>query len=713
MIVRRLFVTLVATVLPLSAQQSVNPAQVPGLQAAIRTEPVVPAQAVPVRPATPPAQATPLTPAPVQPAPPAPAGAPSVPAKPSSAPVPAADLQMQPSWETQKLARTYVFTIPAPRGLITDRHGVPLAQTRIGHNLVIQFPTPPKFSDSEANRFIAEQVALATRLIGREIPQNPDDWLKHYKNRAIMPLVVMQDLKPPEIEAIKLARAPGLNLQPVYLRHYPQGMSAAHIVGYVGRQGNFLTSPAENNETLWPDFEGREGLEKTFNEQLTGKSGVLHVSFDAQGRKSAEKITQAPIPGQNVVTTLDLKIQAAVEQSILATKRPGAMVMIDPNTGEILALASIPSYDPNTFVPLVKTEVFNKLRDDPTFPLVPRAYDSAYPPGSTFKVITGLAAMNDGFVDPGDEFEGSPSMEIGGRVFHNHTRNHQGMLAFPQALTVSCNTYFYRVGLKTGPQSILDYSARLGLGRKTGIPLAGEEDGNLMTTEYMLKVHKRRLMPGDVANLSIGQGDLLVTPLQLAHAMGAIGNGGTVFQPRLVLQVQGVDQKISLGYEIRVKDQINIDGNVMKALRDGMVGVVQGRGGTATNAAVKGVRIAAKTGTAQWGAGKNEKVAAWFSGFAPAERPKYAFAAVYEGKEARDDVHGGSHAAPVVARVLRQFLKPEIKDKKGGLRKRKAMEEEEENGEDAAPEEDAPPRARVVKPATEDASEPPAPDEAQ
>jgi penicillin-binding protein 2 len=405
-----------------------------------------------------------------------------------------------------------------------------------------------------------------------------------------------------------------------------------------------------------------------------------------------------------------LKMQAAVEQSILATKRPGAMVMTDPNTGEILALASIPSYDPNAFIPLIRTEVFNTLRDDPTFPLVPRAYDSAYPPGSTFKVITGLAAMNDGYVDPADEFDGSPSMEIGGRVFHNHTRRHQGMLAFPQALTVSCNTYFYRVGLKTGPQAILDYSARLGLGRKTGIPLSGEESGNLMTTEYMLKVHKRRLMPGDVANLSIGQGDLLVTPLQLAHAMGTIGNGGTVFQPRLVLQVQGVDQKIALGYELRVRDQIEIDQNVMKAIREGMVGVVQGRGGTATNAAVKGVNVAAKTGTAQWGAGKNEKVAAWFAGFAPAERPKYAFAAVYEGKEARDDVHGGSHAAPVVARVLRQFVKPETKDKKGGLRKKKKTDEDEEMGEDAPPEDDTPPRPRVVRSADE---EPRAEDETQ
>ena len=670
---------------------------------ALRAEPVA-SQSATLQPAT--AVATPARTAVAVPVNPAAAPAAPVPAATDAAraaqkgAVSAAELQIQPSWETQQLARTYALTIPAPRGLITDRNGAPLAQTRIGYNLAIEFPTPPKFNDTEALRYVQNQVALARQILRRDVEVDPEIALRHYKNRGIMPLVLgsAQDLNTTEVDAIRQARPPGLILQPVYLRFYPQGMSAAHIIGYVGRQGAYPSGVVENNEMLWPDFEGREGLEKTFNQQLTGKPGVMHVTFDAQGKKSAEKITQAPVPGQNVVTTLDLKLQALVEQSIISTKRPGAMVMTDPGTGEILAMASIPSFNPNSFIPRISQTEFDKLRDDPTFPLVARAYDSAYPPGSTWKIITGLAAMNDGYVDPEDEFEGSPSMEIAGRVFNNHTRKHQGMLNFPPALTVSCNTYFYRIGLKSGAQPIVDYAARLGFGQKSGIPLSGEESGNLPTNEYMLRVHKRKFMPGDVANLSIGQGDLLVTPLQLAHAMGSIGNGGTVYQPRLVLQVQGVDQKIALGYEIRVRDQIVVDPNVMEAIREGMIGVVQGRGGTATNAAIPGVKIAAKTGTAQWGAGKSEKVAAWFAGFAPADRPKYAFAAVYEGKEARDDVHGGSHAAPMVSRVLKEVLKPQVKDKKGGLRKKRNSEEGEETS-DEAEENDAPPRPRVVRPA--------------
>ncbi len=724
--VRSVIVTLLGAVVPLSAQESaLQPFR---QQAAIRAEPMAPrsepiapravpvtrpaATAVPLNPT--PAPATAITPpggtaprsaaAPLITVPPASSAV--QPPPPSAAsknvPAPATDLQIQPSWETQKLARTYAFTIPAPRGLITDRNGVPLAQTRIGYNLAIQFPTPLEFSDTQAQRYIADQVSLVRQILRKDVSVDVDNALKHYKARGIMPYFLpgAQDLKQAEVEAIKRANLPGLFLQPIYLRHYPQGQSAAHIVGYVGRQGAYPGGAVENNELLWPDFEGRAGLEQTFNQQLTGKPGVMHVTFDAQGKKSAEKISQAPIPGQNVVTTLDMKLQGLVEKSILSTGRPGAMVLTDPGTGEILALASIPSFDPNLWIPYMPTETFNRLKDDPSYPLIPRAYQSAYPPGSTWKIITGLASMNDGYVDPDDEFEGSPSMEIAGRTFHNHTKRHQGMLAFPAALMVSCNTYFYRVGLKTGAQPIVDYAARLGFGRKTGIPLGGEEDGNLPTKDYMLKVHKRPFMPGDVANLSIGQGDLLVTPLQLAHAMGAIANGGTVYQPRLVLQVQGPDQKITLGYEMRVKDQIEIDGNVLKAIKEGMVNVVQGRGGTATASAIPGVLMAAKTGTAQWGSGAKEKVAAWFAGFAPAERPKYAFAAVYEGKEARDDVHGGSHAAPIVSRVLKDVLKPEVKDKKGGLRKKRQIRDDDQDDDAPTRDEDAPaPRPRVVRPA--------------
>jgi len=585
------------------------------------------------------------------------------------------EFQFQPSWETQKLAHTYLITIPAPRGQITDRNGAAMAQTRIANNLAISFPTPAKLSETDARIYILRQLGIAKRILVRDIPLDIERALKHYKNRAVLPLVIALDLNPTETELVQKGGGDGLVLQPVYQRFYPLGKTASHIIGYVGRQGRYSDGPIEPNELLWPQSDGREALELTFNEQLSGQPGLLRITIDNQGRKVSEKIVKHPVPGQNVITTLDLDKQRIVEGALLKPGRPCAMTLLDANTGEILAMASFPSYDPNVFIPQISTKDFELLSSDPLKPLIPRAFRASYPPGSTFKIITGLAAMNSGAVDPEDKFGGEASIQIGNKVFRNWKKSDVGPLNFVEAITQSCNTYFYKMGLKSGAQPIYEYADRLGFGKKTGIPINSEDDGNLTTTEYLLKTYNRRFMPGDVANLSIGQGDLLVTPLQLASAMAAVGNGGTVLQIRLVLQVQSVDNKILTGYDIRATDHIEIDKPVMSALREGLIGVVSSRSGTAGRAAAPNVQVAGKTGTAQWGAGKSEKVAAWFSGFAPAEKPKYAFAALFEGVPGDDDVHGGTNAAPIVGKVMAELFKDAPKEKK------KARQSESENEE--------------------------------
>ena len=623
------------------------------------------------------------TPAPATPAAAKPTPAPAAPPAP---PIP--DRTQQPSWETQKLARNYIFGIPAPRGQITDRNGVPLAQTRVAQNLAITFPTPSHFSDEEASRYIAEHVRRAQEIVGRILTVEPAKALKHYKDRSVIPLVIAQDLKSTELDRLKRSKADGLTTIPVYLRTYPQGHTASHILGFVGRMGGFQTGEVESSELLWPDFEGRDGIEKSFNTQLTGKLGVMHVAFDAKGQKAVEKITSPPRPGQNVVLSLDLKIQQVVERALRAVpgKRPCAMVVMDPNTGEILAMASEPDFDPNIYVPTVQAETLDRLTKDPFNPLLSRAFRSAYPPGSTFKIITGLAAMNEGKVDPHDEFGGEASVKIGGTTFRNWKKSDVGPLNFVEALTQSCNTYFYKMGIKAGFGPIIDYSTRLGLGAKTGIPIGSEAPGNLMTPEYMKKRYDRLLSQGDVANMSIGQGDTLTSPLQMASAMGAIGNGGTVYQPRLVLQVQDIDGKVTFGYDTRIRNQIDIHRDTMKAIRAGMDGVVSSRGGTASRAAVSGFKVVGKTGTAQWGSGKNEKVAAWFVGFAPLDKPQFAFAVLYEGKPRDNDVHGGTYAAPIAGRVLREILKKEpVEQKKPSTKKKRQMEEPDEEMDSDTP----------------------------
>ena len=591
------------------------------------------------------------------------------------APVRAQEEVFKPTWETQRLARTYVQNIPAPRGQICDRNGEPLAQTRICTNLGINFPTPLDFIPSAAIAFARNQIAKAERLTGRRATLSDDAISKHYVNRGILPLDILQDLSPKEQEAIARDGGDGLLSHPMYARVYPNGPLAAHILGYAGRAGRSLDGPIQNNDLLWPEAEGREGLELTFNEQLTGKPGQVTYNFDAQGKRVSEKITTPPEPGYNVVTTLDVNLQRLCEKVLAAGSKRGALVFMDPNSGEILAMASNPSFDPNWFIPAISQEQFKTLNEDPDLPLLPRSFRSSYPPGSTFKVFVGLAALESEKITLEEEFPGPAAMQIGNLVMHNWKKTDAGMLNFADALEQSCDTWFYQVGMKTGAKPIVDLALKFGFAAKTGIPLRAEVEGTIPNDEYLQKRHLPRLTGAAVANISIGQGDVLVTPLQMAQAMCIIANGGTFYQTRLVLQVQSVNDKIITGYEPRLRDEIEMTPENLDALRKAMVAVVSGGHGTAHRAGVDNVEVAGKTGTAQWGPKTAEKYAAWFAGFAPAGKPKYAFAALYESDPGQREAHGGTVAAPLIGKVLREVFKPEPKAKK---KKRKKTEENED-----------------------------------
>src|SRR6266699_1087534 len=465
-----------------------------------------------------------------------------------------------PTFETQKLARTYILDVPAPRGQITDRNGAPLAQNRLSYNLVITFPTPLDFSDEPI--------------------------LRHYRNRGIMPLEIAQNLSEAEHEKVKGDLPPGMIVRPIYVRVYPNGKLAGQIVGYTGKTGRNPDGIVDNHETLWPETEGREGLEQTFNEMLTGKHGEYKLTFDKDGRKTSEKLITPPEPGYNVVTTLDLHFQELAEKALEAKAKRGAIVIVDPKNGDILALASWPTYDPNLFVPSISAEKFKALQDDPNIPLLPRAFRSSYPPGSTFKIAVGIAALETGAVGPEDRYECVPAIEIGNLTLHNWKKGDRGALNFVQALTESCDTWFYQVGIKTGAQPIIDSALKMGFGVKCGIPLRGEAEGRVPNDEYMKATHGRKLLNGDIANLSIGQGDLQVTPLQMAQSMGIVANGGTFYQTRLVQQVQTFNNEIVTAYQVRAKRTLDLLSETLDELSTGMIDAVNGAGGTAPQASL-------------------------------------------------------------------------------------------------------------------------------
>lgn len=561
-----------------------------------------------------------------------------------------------PTFETQKLARTYVLDIPAPRGQITDRHGAPLAQNRLSYNLAITYPTPLDFSDAQLLSFAQEKIRAAEKLLGRSLKISDDLIKRHYRNRGILPFEIAQNLTNKEYDEVKDRLPAGMALRPYYVRTYPNGSIAGQIIGYTGKTGRNPDGIIDNHEVLWPETEGREGLEQTFNQVLTGQHGEYKITFDKDGRKTSEKIVTPPVPGHTVVTTLDLRLQELAEKALEAKAKRGAIVVVDPNTGDILAMASWPTYNPNAFTPNISPEKFKALQDDPDIPLLPRAFRSAYPPGSVFKVGVGIAVLESGIVRADDEFECMPALQIGNVVFHNWKKTNRGALNFVQAFTESCDTWFYQAGIKTGAEPIIDWSLKLGFGAKCGIPLRGEVEGRVPNDQYMKATHGRKLLNGDIANLSIGQGDCLTTPLQMAQAMAIIGNGGTFYQTRLVQQVQTVDNEIVTAFQVRAKKTLGASAATMEQLRTGMVNVVSGPSGTAHQANLDNVEVAGKTGTAQWGPKTKERTAAWFAGFVPADRPNYAFAAVYEG-DVGADVHGGSHAAPMIAIILKDIYK--------------------------------------------------------
>ena len=560
---------------------------------------------------------------------------------------------IQPTWETQRQARTYVLDVPAPRGQITDRNGLPLAQNKLSYNLTIVFPTPLEFSDPEALAYAAQRIRSAEKKLKRSLDISTAAILRHYHNRGFLPFEIAQNLNDAERRALTENPVQGLSLKPIYVRVYPHKNLAGQIIGYTGRTGRNLDGIIENGQALWPETEGREGLEQTFNTMLTGRHGKYKVTFDRDGRKTSERMVDPPVPGYNVVTTLDLHLQELAEKALAARAKRGAIVILDPNNGDILALASWPTFDPNEFVPSITSAQFKKIQDEPGIPLLPRAFRSAYPPGSTFKIAVGLAAFESLTITPQDQFECVPAMDIGNTTFHNWKHSDRGSLNFVQALTESCDTWFYQVGIATGSAPILEWAAKLGFGAKCGIPLKGEAEGRLPNDNYMKATHGRRILNGDIANLSIGQGDLLVTPLQMAQAMAIVANGGTFYQTRLVEQVQTVGNEIVATYSVRAKKTINASSVAMDQIRTGMVDAVNAPAGTAHQASLDKVSVAGKTGTAQWGPKEKERTAAWFAGFVPADHPQYAFAALYEG-DVGSTVHGGSAAAPMIGRILRQ-----------------------------------------------------------
>jgi penicillin-binding protein 2 len=507
-------------------------------------------------------------------------------------------------------------------------------------------------TDAEILLYAHQRMAEANRVAGATWSLDDDLILAHYHNRRWLPLVFSQVLSDDLSDIMRPHQKQGLLLHPVYMRTYPHKEMAAHIIGYVGNRPPRRTGEIESGEELWGAGVGVTGLEKSFDAQLTGKPGKINVLFQADGTKVIEEMIVRPTPGQNVITTIDFEMQKLVERLLREKVRRGAMVVMDVETGDILAMASNPQFDPNDFIPKISHERYGALRDDPSNPLFARAFRAAYPPASTFKVTVALAALESGTVSMDTVYSCPSGFYVGDTYMRNWNKNGEGYMNVVGAITRSCNTWFYQAGIDTGGDAIGSMTEMLGFGRKTGIPLTSESPGVMPNNVWSMKERGYRLTSGDVANISIGQGLVLTTPLQVAHGMAGIAAGDRLMKARLVMQVQDVSNRVTETFPPTTERNLQVDSYNIEIVHKGMEDVVNAGNGTGKAASHSKIKIAGKTGTGQW---NNEQNVAWFAGFAPAKHPVFSFAVLYEGKPG-ESVSGGKMGAPVVGEFFEEYL---------------------------------------------------------
>jgi penicillin-binding protein 2 len=561
-------------------------------------------------------------------------------------------LQVQDHDYYQRLAqenRVRLEVLRAPRGAIYDRNGELLADNYPSFNIVFR-PLP---AESTARARLAVDpawVRRVSRLVVEDSTKITD--LVRQANRSGESAMLRRNAPFDVLAAVEEVRSelPGLEVAIEPLRRYPNGTLAAHLLGYAGEINDEELIDRAEQGYRGGDLIGRTGVERSYEEFLRGRDGAEFVVVNAMGRRVktiSEGPPQRPEPGHDLVLTLDLRVQKAMEEAMASVSR-GAAVAIDPRDGGILGMVSRPAFDPNEFSRGLSFDRWATLSSGGANPLLNRAIQGAYPPGSTFKIVTMMAALRSGIARPSSRFQPcNGSYQFGGRSFGCWKRTGHGSLDFPEAIQHSCDVYFYQVGIKLGLPDLESAAEAFGLGDRTGIDLPQERKGLVPSPAwYDKRWGAGKWRKGLLLNLAIGQGELLVTPLQLALMASEVASQGQPRRPHVVREVRGAP-------EFRparpVQPGVAAGAEAWEALHRGLELVVES--GTGTAARVPNVRVAGKTGTAQNPHGQDH---ALFVCYAPVDDPRIAMAFVIENSG-----HGGSIAAPMAGAVMRKLFAPD------------------------------------------------------
>jgi penicillin-binding protein 2 len=492
---------------------------------------------------------------------------------------------------------------------------------------------------------------------------------KHYQTKLALPLPVLENLNPMQIARFEEQNFNSalLDLEVQPLRFYPHGTTAAHVLGQLTKDDTSKEGEESFYNYRLPDFRGLVGIEAAFDSKLRGKAGAKSVLVNNLGYRQNETIWTPVEPGQNVVLTIDFQIQQAAERSMArlgpsGANTRGAVVVMDCRNGDILALVSLPAFNPNQFVEGMPRDEWQRLNDPKLRPQINRATQENYAPGSIFKVITGIASLENG-LNPEQKFYNPGETHVGRRAIKDLAP--PGDYDFRRALLKSSNSYFIDNGIKSGIANILRVARQFHLGERSGLPTRQEVSGILPTDKRI----RAGWTDGDTANLCIGQGELAVTPLQMTVMAAAVANGGKVFRPRLVQRVEPQNNVMTAKAEIfsaaEVRTELNVKSRTLKIVRDAMLADTEDSEGTGYTAfhesdgktpRLKNFRVCGKTGTAQVMNERNQTIdhTTWFASFAPYEEPRYAMVVMVESGGS-----GGGTCAPIARDIYLAIQKQE------------------------------------------------------
>ncbi len=580
--------------------------------------------------------------------------------------------------------------LPAVRGKILDRNGVALAENRPRYNVELyleelsrsrMFQTNydaevkkttaalgrPKLTLNEKSGIAKNsRYQLVSNIINQvsQIVQQPpsvdaEKFFKHYEQRLALPLTIATNLSPDQVARFveRAVNIPGVELELQPMRTYPHRTAAAHLLGYLQADTTSLEDEDSFFNYRLPDFKGVLGVEGRYDTELRGKAGSKSLLVNYLGYRQNENVFNQPQAGQNIVLTIDMRVQTAAEnalRTVYANTR-GAVVVLDVKTGDILAMVSAPSYDPNAFLPTISRAEYEKLIDEHLRPMVNRATHGAYPPGSIFKIVVALAALEAGELHPEETLYNPGEFWVGRHRVKDLAP--PGTYDFKQAFIKSSNTYFIHHGLRIGPKKIIDMGDRFHLGDTMGVMPRQESRGEFPTMSDV----ETSWYDGNTANISIGQGPIAVTPMQMAVMTAAVANGGKVFWPRLVSRIERQETKevVNEFEPAAVRNHLGVSAANLDIVRQAMLADVESSG-TGTRAFVSGMSVCGKTGTAQITKGRlTIDHITWFVSFAPYEDPRYAVVVMVEG-----GASGGGTCAPVAQRVYQELQKIENLAKK-------------------------------------------------